>query len=165
MLPAQLLTPETSDLSVQDCHLLSYVKSKVYETTTANIDDPQPRIRVCIRGILKEMLQWVRTSLLSQLQKCFDKTWWSRTKCHFQSVMININSHGHGTYCIIKKIILLKPSFQKPSGVLAHPVLNRTKTKWGYGLDSSGSEYGPAYGYCDLGPMNFLISSDCSIPK
>jgi hypothetical protein len=47
------------DLPIPDHILCGYVKSKVYETRPANIDNPKQRIRDCIQGIFKEMLQRV----------------------------------------------------------------------------------------------------------
>jgi hypothetical protein len=52
--PARLICPyKTASLGATS-------KSKVYETRPANIDDPQQRIRVCISGLLKEMVQWYK---------------------------------------------------------------------------------------------------------
>jgi hypothetical protein len=28
-------------------------------------------------------------------------TWWSPTKCHIQTVMTEMNSHGHGMHLIV----------------------------------------------------------------
>jgi len=46
-------------LPIPDHILCGYVKSKVYETRLANIDNPEQRIRECTQGIFKEMLQRV----------------------------------------------------------------------------------------------------------
>jgi len=47
------------DLPIPDHILCGYVKSKVYETRPANIDNSKQRIRECIQGVFKEMLQCV----------------------------------------------------------------------------------------------------------
>ena len=70
------------DLAVPDYFLWGYVKSKVYETRPANIDDLKQRIRECTQGIPKEMLQRVMTAFPSRLQECIE-----RHGGHLQSVI------------------------------------------------------------------------------
>jgi hypothetical protein len=119
-------------LGMPDCLICPYKtaslgatsKSKLYETRPANIEDPQHRIRVCIRGILKKCYSGLGRPFCCS-RRMFWTTWWLRTQCQLQSVMININSHGHGMYYIkINFLFSLKRSFQNPSCVLAHPLLN-----------------------------------------
>jgi hypothetical protein len=87
------------DLAVPDYFLWGYVKSKECETCPANIDYLKQWIREFIQGIPKEMLR-VMTVFLSRLE-VYWKTWWSPTKCHIQTVMIQMNSHGHGMYLLV----------------------------------------------------------------
>ena len=57
------------DLSVPDYFLWVYIKSKVYETCPANIDDLKLQFPECIQGIPKEMLQCVMTAFPFRLQE------------------------------------------------------------------------------------------------
>lgn len=94
------LASRSPDLPIPDHILCSYVKSKVYETRPANIDNPKQRIRDCIQGIFKEMLQRVVIAFPSTVGVHWT-TWWSPTKCNIQKVMIQINSHGHAMYLLV----------------------------------------------------------------
>jgi hypothetical protein len=55
------------DLLAPDYFLWGYVKSKVYETRPANIDDLKQRIQECLQGIPNAMLQHVVPSMPSRL--------------------------------------------------------------------------------------------------
>jgi hypothetical protein len=61
------------DLSAPNSLLWGYVKSMVYETRPANIDDLKQRIRECLQGILDAMLQRVMPSMPSRLQECVEQ--------------------------------------------------------------------------------------------
>jgi hypothetical protein len=61
------------DLSAPDYFLWGYVKSKVYKTHSANIDDLKQRIRECLQGIPNAMLQHVMASMPSRLQECVEQ--------------------------------------------------------------------------------------------
>jgi hypothetical protein len=75
--------------------------------------------------------------------------------------MININSHGHGIYYInLKNPLFLKTFITNPVRRFGQSYIKLDLNEMGYGLDSSGSEYGPVYGYCDLSPRNFVTSSE-----
>jgi len=70
----------SSDLAVSYCYIWGYVKSKVNETCPAKLCDLKLQIFEYIQGIPKEMLQYIYIYL------CIMKmTWWSTTKCHFQT--------------------------------------------------------------------------------
>jgi len=45
------------DLAIPGYFLWGYIKSKVYETHSSNIDDLQQRIRECVQGNPMEMLR------------------------------------------------------------------------------------------------------------
>jgi hypothetical protein len=75
--------PASLTLQYQAIYFLwGYVKSKVYETPPANIDDLKSRILECIQRIPKEMLQRVMTAFPSRLQECIE-----RHGGHLQSVL------------------------------------------------------------------------------
>jgi hypothetical protein len=60
------------DLAVPNYFLWDYIKSKVYETHPANIDDLKQQILECIQGKPKAMLQRVMTAFPSQLKECIN---------------------------------------------------------------------------------------------
>ena len=70
------------ELAVPDYFLWGYLKSKVYKTCPANIDDLKQWILECIQGIPKEMLQRVTKAFPSWLQDCIE---WHG--CHLPSVI------------------------------------------------------------------------------
>jgi hypothetical protein len=76
-----MVSDSSPHLAVPDYFLWGYVKSKVYETCPANIDDLKQRIRECTQGIPKEMLR-VTTAMPSRLQECIE-----RHGGHLQSVI------------------------------------------------------------------------------
>jgi len=60
-------------------------------------------------------------------------TWWPSTKCFPQTVMINMNYHGHGMYLLSdNKIFPLRPKtlfrFKNCQVFLAHPVHKMQQT-------------------------------------
>jgi hypothetical protein len=61
------------DLAEPHYFLTVYVKSNIYETRPANIDDLKQGIRESIQGIPEEMLQRVMTSSLFWLQECIER--------------------------------------------------------------------------------------------
>lgn len=72
------------------------MKSKDNETHRAKIHDFKQRIRECIQGIPKEMLQRVMTTAMST-----EGHGGSPTKCHTQTGLVRTNSHGHGMYLLV----------------------------------------------------------------
>jgi hypothetical protein len=76
-------------LAMSDYFLWGYVKCKSYETRSANTDDLKQRSEY-IQGILKEILQYVMTSLPSR----------GANQCHILTLTI----HGH-EMCLQKLII------------------------------------------------------------
>lgn len=102
-------------LAISDYFLWGYVKCKLYETRSANSDDLKQRSE-CIQGILKEILQYVTTSLPSR----------GANQCHIQTLTI----HGH-EMCLQKLIIFFPVwdkmfHFKNRQVFLIHPVLSKT---------------------------------------
>jgi hypothetical protein len=103
--PGRLISPSwditwptcSPSLAVADYFLWGCVKSKVYKTHPANIVDLKHWILEYIQRNTKEMLQRVMTAFPSQL-RVYWMTWRSHTKCHIQTIMTAVKSHGHGMH-------------------------------------------------------------------
>jgi hypothetical protein len=87
------------DIAVPDYFLWGYVKSKVYETCPANIDDLKYQTSV-FKGSPRQCYNMLRQPFHRNCKSVLT-TWWSKTKCHIQTVMTQMNSHGHGMHLIV----------------------------------------------------------------
>lgn len=88
-------------LAEPDCFFWSYIKSKVYETSPANINGLKQRIQEFIQGFPKKMLKCVVTAFPWWLQECNEWHGGHQQSLIFKIVMVQMNSHGHEIYLLV----------------------------------------------------------------
>jgi len=89
------------------------IKWIAWSLAHAITDDLKWWIQEWIQGIRKETQQHHIPSFMSA--GVYWMTWWSPTRCHIQTVMINMKSHRHGMYLLLP--VALRP-FQFGLGFL-----------------------------------------------